>query len=163
MSNNYDYDKIKTLAFSKRLQVLRDSSGLSQKEMADLLGIKQPAYARYEMGRVFPRDNILEKLANIFHTTKYDLVNDSGGSLIYDEENGITTLTVVIPQELLDVNDENTKKNVLELINGFTQKEINLLYQCVKVIDINSSTSKVMEYYDLDNVNISDILLDDKN
>ena len=47
----------------------RLQAGLTQKETAEKLGIAQQQYARWETGKFAPKDETLEKLANIFQTT----------------------------------------------------------------------------------------------
>ena len=63
-----------------RLRDLREDRDLSQQQVADFLGMKQPQYSRYERGlRDIPTD-ILISLAK-FYTTSTDyilgLTNDS--------------------------------------------------------------------------------------
>ncbi len=57
------------MAFYKRLRELREDHDLSQTQVAQYLGMKQPQYFRYEQGyRDIPTD-ILIKLANLYRTT----------------------------------------------------------------------------------------------
>ena len=51
--------------FQQRLEQLRKENRLTQKQMADILNIKQPSYARYEDGTTQPS---LEKLVIIADT-----------------------------------------------------------------------------------------------
>lgn len=52
-----------------RLKDLREDHDLSQKQVADYLGMKQPQYSRYERGyRDIPTD-VLIKLAKLYATT----------------------------------------------------------------------------------------------
>ncbi len=52
-----------------RLRDLREDHDLSQREVADYLGMKQPQYNRYERGlRDIPTD-VLIKLAELYKTT----------------------------------------------------------------------------------------------
>lgn len=52
-----------------RLKDLREDHDLSQQQVAEYLGMKQPQYSRYERGyRDIPTD-ILIKLAQLYHTT----------------------------------------------------------------------------------------------
>ncbi len=52
--------------FEKRLTELRKQYGYSQYKMAELLGIKQPSYIRYENGTSEPKQEILVAIADIF-------------------------------------------------------------------------------------------------
>ena len=66
-----------------RLKDLREDHDLSQKQIADYLGMKQPQYSRYERGyRDIPTD-VLIKLAKLYKTsTDYilGLTNQSKGN-----------------------------------------------------------------------------------
>lgn len=50
----------------ERLRTLRESIGLSQMKMADLLGLKQPSINRYEQGTATPTVENLRKYADFF-------------------------------------------------------------------------------------------------
>lgn len=65
--------------FSDRLTELRKKRGLTQKELAEQIGIKQNSYSDWETGKNEPSlDNII-KLAKIFNvTTDYLLGVDRG-------------------------------------------------------------------------------------
>lgn len=46
---------------------LRDAAGLTQAELAHLIGTKQPAIARIENGETFPSVQTLSKIATALH------------------------------------------------------------------------------------------------
>ena len=52
--------------FSKRLLDLRKPHNLTQRDVADYLGIAQPSYLRYENGKAEPTLENLAKLADLF-------------------------------------------------------------------------------------------------
>lgn len=52
-----------------RLKELRESKGLTQKEVAKVIGYTQLSYARYENGKREPDISTLCKLANYFNVT----------------------------------------------------------------------------------------------
>lgn len=51
------------------LKLLRDERGVSQKEVADLLGITQPMITKYENGTIEPDLRNLKLLADYFETS----------------------------------------------------------------------------------------------
>lgn len=51
------------LAVARRVRALRESRGLTQAELAGLVGTKQPAIARLENARVVPSLEILVKIS----------------------------------------------------------------------------------------------------
>ena len=57
------------MACYKRIRELREDSDLTQKQVADYLGMKQPQYNRYERGfRDIPTD-VLIALADLYKTS----------------------------------------------------------------------------------------------
>lgn len=53
-------------ALAHRLRELREGAGLSQAEVAERIGTKQPSIARIERGQALPRLEMLQKLARVF-------------------------------------------------------------------------------------------------
>lgn len=51
------------IQFARELKKIREAQGLSQVQLAELIGTKQPAIARLESGRVMPRIDLLQKIA----------------------------------------------------------------------------------------------------
>lgn len=57
------------MAYYRRIRELREDHDLTQKALAEKLGMKQPQYFRYEQGyRDIPTD-ILIQLANLYDTS----------------------------------------------------------------------------------------------
>ena len=55
--------------FCERLEEVRRENHYTQKQMADLLGIKQPSYARYEDGSTEPNLHRLCIIADTFEVS----------------------------------------------------------------------------------------------
>lgn len=72
----------------------RMEAGLTQKQVAEKLNILQPQYARWENGSRNPKDDTLDKLADIFNTTTDALKGRDDGL-----EDIITTLRKYDPTE----------------------------------------------------------------
>ena len=56
------------------IRVLRSQADLTQRELADKLGVDQQAIARWELGRVVPRLEAVTALATLFTVSVGDLV-----------------------------------------------------------------------------------------
>ena len=52
-----------------RLRLLRKEAGLTQKELADIIGVKRSTIAAYELGAIEPSQKILQLLANHFNVS----------------------------------------------------------------------------------------------
>lgn len=63
------------MAYYRRLRDLREDHDMTQKQVADYLGMKQPQYFRYEQGyRDLPSD-ILILLADLYETSTDYILN----------------------------------------------------------------------------------------
>ena len=82
--NGYESRVVQMDNYYPRLKDLREDHDLSQQQVADYLGMKQPQYSRYERGlRDIPTD-VLIRLAQLYQTsTDYilGLSNTSGKRL----------------------------------------------------------------------------------
>jgi transcriptional regulator with XRE-family HTH domain len=63
-------------AFGARLLRLRTSAGLSQVEVADLMGVSAPSISSWEHGRAHPKPGRMAKLATILGVETADLLED---------------------------------------------------------------------------------------
>ena len=54
--------EILLMAIGDRIRMLREEKGISQRQLAALTGIKQPAIARLESGRSVPNITTMNKL-----------------------------------------------------------------------------------------------------
>ena len=88
--------------FGERLRLLRQTKGLTQKQLALQLGLSNSIVSSYENGFRYPSFDVLIKIASVFGTTTDYLLGVGHG-------------------ELLDVSglSEDDKQMVLLLINRF--------------------------------------------
>ena len=81
--NQFDNEKRKAL-FAVALREMRKANQLTQKEVADALGIGQPTYNSYENGRTEPSLEMLVRLSYLFGCSIDDLLQKN--NLIGDTE-----------------------------------------------------------------------------
>lgn len=62
--------------FNENLRVLRETCGLTQEQVANVLEVDRSAYTYYEIGRTEPNMRSLVKLANLFRVTMDELLAD---------------------------------------------------------------------------------------
>ncbi len=60
---------------AQRLRILRYTSGLTQKQLADLLHIERCTYAFYETGKSHPDLGLILRIARIYKTTVDHLID----------------------------------------------------------------------------------------
>ena len=61
--------------FNENLRLARNGVGLTQKQVADKLGVVESCYAKWEQGRAEPNIENLIKLCEIFDISLDDLIN----------------------------------------------------------------------------------------
>lgn len=57
------------MAFSEKIKTLRMSHRLSQRELADMVGVGKSQISYYENGERFPSADVLIKIADVFRVT----------------------------------------------------------------------------------------------
>lgn len=62
--------------FAQKLRQMREKAGLTQGDLADKLDISRPAVSSWESGKIRPRLNKLQQLAELFDTTVADLMGE---------------------------------------------------------------------------------------
>lgn len=61
--------------FCNNLKLIRKASGLTQKQVADKLGVVESCYANWEQGRTEPSISFIRKLTQIFNVSLEELIN----------------------------------------------------------------------------------------
>lgn len=64
------------MLLNQRLKLFRTSSGLTQQQVADVLGLDRSTYAYYESGKTTPDIKSVNKLLKIFNISYYELVDE---------------------------------------------------------------------------------------
>ena len=72
--------------YLKRLKILRINAGLKQTDIADILGIQQTVYSRYERGCQTIPLHFLVKLADFYNTSTDYLLNRTNNINSYPDE-----------------------------------------------------------------------------
>ena len=63
--------------FGERLRTFRKKAGLTQEELAEMLGLSYMTVRRWEAGKVTPRIDDIKALAKALNVSENDLLNDS--------------------------------------------------------------------------------------
>lgn len=70
---------------AEKLKVLRNAFGMTQDEMAELLGMSRTSFSKYENGAAFPSLDVLRKLAKLYSVSLEYLVYDSETHVVLRE------------------------------------------------------------------------------
>ena len=102
----------------KRLRKLRLSLKLSQKEVANILGISRQAYNRYELGQRNPDNTMLIKLATFYNVSiDYLLEKTELKKTATVSEDKLNTNYLELAYELQELNiDPNDIRTIANII-----------------------------------------------
>lgn len=127
-----------TKSFAKRMRELRERTGRTQEEIADMLNIRRQTYNSYEQGNIMPKTENIIKISKILHTTPNYLLgweeeqmkeknNSFMGGVIrrLREENKLTLTEVAaefnIPLKTLKEYENGTKEIPQDIIESFAR------------------------------------------
>lgn len=110
-SNLYD--------ISSKIKLLRVSKGLTQKELASLLGVKTSAVSKYETSAIFPSLPVLKKICEIFNISSDELLGISNKNY-YDLDELLSSLV-----DLSNLPDEDVQfvKNTVKFLESKQQSK----------------------------------------
>ena len=112
--------------FQERLRLLRTEKGVSQKQVAEKLGITEVGYQNYEVGRRKPNFDIIPSIADFFNVSLDYLFGRSDNPA--RSQKGWCRLKATLPEL-----DEITKrviagdKNAIESAEWFYKRLLNLI------------------------------------
>ena len=104
------------MEFSERLKNLRKQAHLTQVDVAEKLGISQPAYASWERGLKKPTQENLVKIAQILNVSIDYLVGNSDENLKEDELDNVELLFRMNSNGLTEEEKAIFKKELVEFM-----------------------------------------------
>ena len=102
------------MEFSERLKELRKKANFTQVEVAEKLGISQPAYASWERGAKKPTQENLVKIAQVLNVSVDYLVGNTENKS--DELDNIELLFRMNSKGLTDEEKSVLKKELIEFM-----------------------------------------------
>ncbi len=122
-------DKDDTRSLAYKLRKCRLSAGLSQKQIAQALGLDRSAYSCYERGTSMPNIQNLQKLADIFHLSPAQLLpgNDLGIT-VSDMKNRYNPIYMLTDQERsvivrMRALDPSQRERLEDFLDEMTKEE----------------------------------------
>ena len=104
------------MEFSERLKKLRKEAGLTQVDVAEKLGISQPAYASWERGVKKPTQENLIKLSKIHYVSVDYLLGNTESKQTSDVLEDIELLFRMNSKDLTKEEKEIFKRELIEFI-----------------------------------------------
>lgn len=106
------------MEFSERLRNLRKQAHLTQVDIAEKLGISQPAYASWERGIKKPTQGNLVKIAQILNVSVDYLVGNSDNT-----EDGLDNIELLFRMNSKGLTDEEKTTFKKELIEFMEERK----------------------------------------
>ncbi|WP_270615271.1 helix-turn-helix domain-containing protein [Streptococcus salivarius] len=106
------------MEFSERLKELRKQAGLTQVDVAEKLGISQPAYASWERGVKKPTQDNLVKIAQVLSVSVDFLVGNSEDNL-----DGLDNIELIFRMNSRGMTDKEKKIFKDELIEFMKERK----------------------------------------
>ncbi|MCI9379165.1 MAG: helix-turn-helix transcriptional regulator [Eubacterium sp.] len=132
-----------TPLLAAKLAELRQSRGISQKELADYLGITREAYSHYERSTREPNLEAIMKLVNYYGIQVSDLINESTIPITYKSENNSATISGAFNSTGMAVSYSSfITSNITHLLKLFTGKN-----STVDLTDITKEDISVLAQY----------------
>ncbi|HFU4345535.1 TPA: helix-turn-helix domain-containing protein [Streptococcus suis] len=103
------------MGFPERLKALRLEANLTQKDIAQTIGISQPAYADWEKGKKKPTPDKLPTIAKIFNVSTDFLLGNTNNV----EEDELADVEMLFRATSLNMSDEEKaifKQELLEFM-----------------------------------------------
>ena len=104
------------MEFSERLKKLRKDAGLTQVDVAEKLGISQPAYASWDRGIKKPTQENLVKLSKILYVSVDYLLGNTENKQTSDVFEDIELLFRLNSKDLTDEEKAVFKKELIEFM-----------------------------------------------
>ena len=115
---------MKQTILPERLLSCRNNLGLTQSEAAELIGITQPAYQRYEAGVRTPSIQVAKEIAKAFNVSTAYLFGDSDQSLpdyfVIDKNDNQLLFSLI--EQCKGLSDDQLE----EILNNITKSKNNL-------------------------------------
>lgn len=108
------------------IRELRDSTGLTQKEFADMYGIPLSTLRKWEQGESSPAPYVLNLLARTIPCINDSLwkINGTGGIVYYYDKNKRTVAdmrgnAIMVQEDLKEIKEQNLILYLQDLFEGF--------------------------------------------
>lgn len=107
--------KSATELFGARIRELRKSRGLSQEQLAEVIGIDQKHMSRIELGKSYPSLDRLARIAEALHVSLHNIFEFD-----HLEKEGVR---VELIEEMLRELDENDQQIIFRIVKVFLEKK----------------------------------------
>lgn len=117
--------------FAKNLRRHMESKGITQKELAEIIGVSAPTMNDWLQAKKYPRIDKIEKLADYFGVLKSDLIEEKTKEYFETQKNNNTIASIIVKLrtdsdflsvvETLYTIDEEKLNSVKQMLNAFVK------------------------------------------
>ena len=108
------------MEFKDRLKELRKQDGYSQSEIANVLGISQQGYGRYEQGLREPNIETLLTLASLFRVTTDHLLG-------VDNKNDMYIFSAKVAEIATEIYQREDLYKLFHMAKGVSKEKVSLI------------------------------------
>lgn len=123
------------MTLGAKIRTLRKMKGLSQENMADMIGISSTAYAKIERDETNTSGSRIEQIAQAFQVSKAELVSFGENGVFYLNEsnkNNSNSIFVGNSPQNVELVIENTRLNAE---NAGLRNEVECLKKIVELLE----------------------------
>lgn len=106
--------------FAKNLKYYIDSSGISQKDLADAIGVSAPTLNEWLKSKKYPRIDKIERLANYFGILKSDLIEEKT-----DEHREMQKNNDILSDIIVRLRTDSEFLNVVKKLNTLDKDQLS--------------------------------------
>ena len=106
--------------FAKNLRKYMNSKGITQKELAEIIGVSAPAINKWLHAEKYPRIDKIEKLADYFGILKSDLIEDKSEKHFEMQKNNNTITSIVVR-----LRTDSEFFSLVEALNKLDKEKVN--------------------------------------
>lgn len=114
--------------FAKNLRKYMESKGITQKELAEKIGVSAPTMNDWLQSKKYPRIDKIEKLANYFGILKSDLIEEKS-----EEHFEIQKNNNVITDIIIRLRTDSDFLSLVEKLNNMEEEKVRSVMQMLTV------------------------------
>ena len=105
--------------FAKNLKKYMEIKGITQKELAEIIGVSAPTMNEWLQAKKYPRIDKIEKLANYFNILKSDLIEEKSEEHFEMQKNNDAMSSIIIR-----MRTDSDFLSVVETLNSLDVEKI---------------------------------------
>ena len=105
--------------FAKNLRKYMESKGITQKELAEKIGVSAPTMNDWLQAKKYPRIDKIEKLADYFGVLKSDLIEEKSEEHFEVQKNNNTIVSIV-----LRLRTDSDFLSLVESLNNLDEEKV---------------------------------------